>query len=141
MGNHNPYLTTTEIREYMQDRRVVEGLPGLVYDEKDLLTAMRRGAAAYNDEPPVFIKVSPDEMPNDSNACLNAVIEQLYIIELGRLTRNDIEYTAGDVMTSIDRPRIGHLKELIKFHGETFRTAARLIKNQINLQRGFRHFH
>ncbi len=101
---------------------------------------MRRGCAAFNDVPPVFIRTTPDCMDDSTNLFLHAVITELYVMELSKLTRNDIEYTAGDAVVAIDRPRIEHLKTLIKYHGDIFRDTASSYKQTINFHRGYRHY-
>jgi len=134
-------LTTDSVRDFLRDQCVVDGLAEpLVYSEEEILIAMKRGCAAFNDVPPIFIKFQVADMSDDTNIFLDAVVTQLYKMEHARLTRQDIEYTAGETVVAVDRTRIGHLETLIKYHEAAFRQAANDYKRYVNFQQGFRRY-
>lgn len=135
-------LTEQDIRDFILDRSVDDnaGLD-LSFSSADIAQAMKRAAREYNSIPPVFIQVDDkDHLPSETNMFLDATAEQLYISEKARLTRDDIDYSAGGVVTPIARQRIKHLDDLIKFHGERFQTAAKAQKLTANLRRAYRHY-
>jgi hypothetical protein len=136
------YLTEQDVRDFIQDRNAADndGMD-LSYSPEDLKSAMRRAAREYNSIPPLFIRLDDmDHLPGETNMFLDATAEQLFISEYNRLTRSDIDYTAGGVVTPIDRKRIEYLQQLIKMHGERWRDVAKTHKLQINYARGYRHF-
>lgn len=135
-------LTEQDVRDFVQDRDQADndGLD-LSFSPDDIKKAMIRAAREYNSVPPLFIRMECTGcLPGDTNLFLDATAEQLYISELSRLTRSDIEYNAGGVVTSIDRTRIEHLKGLIKMHAERWRPIAQSQKLAANIRRGYRHF-
>ena len=101
-------LTEKDVRAFIQDRNAADnsGLD-LAFSPEDVKDAMRRAAREYNSVPPLFIGVgNGDCLPDDTNIFLDATAEQLYLSELARLARSDIDYSAGGVVTPIERQLI-----------------------------------
>jgi len=98
---------------------------------------MERAAREYNSLPPYTSSARADCLPKDTNIFYDAIVQQLYIAEINRLSRNDIDFDAGGVTTSIEAKRIDHLRRLTAEHGERFREAARALKLHQNWMDGF----
>lgn len=134
-------LTEKDVRAYVADSTVADndGLP-LYFSPAEIAEAMKRAARAFNSIPPLILRVSGDALPDDTNMFLDAAAAQLFTAELNKLTRRDIDYSAGGVQSPIERARINHLKDLIKFHTELFTAAAKAFKMTQNIARAFRHY-
>jgi hypothetical protein len=84
--------------------------------------------------------VSPACLPADTNMFLDAIVAQLYMSEMNKLMRNDIDYTSGNVTTNLVAKRIKHLADMVKFYQERFRVAAKEWKISENVSSGFFHY-
>ena len=69
-----------------------------------------------------------------------AIVAQLYMSEMNKLMRNDIDYSSGNVTTNLVAKRIKHLSELVRFYQDRFRTAAKEWKISENVSAGFFHY-
>jgi hypothetical protein len=109
-------------------------------EPEDIANAMRSAAREYNSIPPLVGSVTADQLSDETNLFLDAIAEQLYRRELAKLTRKDVDYTAGGVSTNLVTKRITHLENLIKDHNARFVEAARNIKVARNLRSAYRIF-
>ena len=136
------YITPEDVRNFMWDRTVQDNdlIIDLAFSEEEILGAMYRAAREFIIVPPYVVQVTAEMLDGSTNIFLDAVAQQLYISELSRLMRNDIDYTAGGVSTNLVAKRINHLKELIKIHGDRFRQATQDIKVTINIHEAFGSF-
>lgn len=134
-------LTEKDVRAYLADatRADNDGMD-LYFTPKDIAEAMKRAARAYNSIPPLILFAQGDALPDDTNIFLDATAAQLFISELNKLTRRDIDYDAGGVQAPIERARINHLKNLIDFHTKLFMEAAKPYKVAQNIKRAYRHY-
>jgi hypothetical protein len=132
-------ITSEDIRMFIFDRTIEDNdlLLDLNFSEAEIQNAMIRAAREYASIPPYTSIVNPACLPGDTNMFLDGVVAQLYLSEMSKLMRNDIDYTSGNVTTNIVTKRIGHLKELFKLHQERFLTAAKPWKLTENINQGF----
>lgn len=135
-------LTPEDVRFYIMDRNIADNdlLLDLNFSEEEIRNAMVRAAREYASIPPLVDTVCPDCLPMDTNLFLDGTAAQLYVSELSKLMRNDIEYTSGGVTTNLVSNRIKHLKELIKLHQERFVTTATTLKMTTNIHSAFWHY-
>lgn len=134
-------ITEKDVRAYVADSTVADndGLP-LYFSSEEIADAMKRAARAFNSIPPLILFVTADALPDDTNIFLDATAAQLFTSELNKLTRRDIDYSAGGVQSPIERARINHLKNLIDFHTKLFTEAAKAYKVSQNINRAYRHY-
>jgi len=123
----NTYITVDDIRLYILDRSIEDNPldKDLSFSDEEILAAMERAARAYNGFPPYVDAVTPDCLPKHDNTFFDAVVQQLYIGEIARISRNDIDYEAGGVSTNLETKRIAHLRRMAAEHGELWRESAR----------------
>jgi len=128
------YITEEDVRNYILDRTLEDNelQLDLTFSPEDISNAMVRAARDYNSLPPFVGGVEASKLPNDTNMFLDGIAAQLYISRLSKLSRNDMDYTAGNVTTNIVQKQIGHLQNLIKMHRDFFREAALAQKVFIN---------
>lgn len=136
------YITSDDVRHFIFDRNIQDNdlLLDLNFSEEEVRHAMVRAAREYNSVPPFVHMVDPAWLPADTNIFLDGIAMHLYIGELSKLMRNDIDYNTGNVTTNLVAKRIEHLKELIKMHSERFVTAAKNVKLTANIHAAFRNF-
>jgi len=135
-------ITPDDVRMYIFDRTVEDNdlLLDLNFSEKDIQDAMVRAAREYASIPPYTSCVNPACLPSHTNMFLDATVAQLYISEMSKLMRNDIDYNSGNVTTNLVAKRIIHLKDMYKFHNERFKEAAKNWKLTENVNQGFFHY-
>ena len=126
----------------MFDRSIEDNdlLLDLNFSEEEIRNGMVRAAREYASIPPYTSTVSASCLPADTNMFLDAVAAQLYMSEMSKLMRNDIDYAGGNVSTNLVAKRIQHLSSLIKLHTERFAQAAKQQKIAENVNAGFFHF-
>lgn len=136
------YIKPEDVRAFILDRSIQDNdlLLDLAFSESEIQDAMIRVAREYNSVPPFVSTVTAETLSSDTNIFLDGIAQQLYLSELAKLMRNDIDYTSGGVETNLVRKRIEHLKYLIQVHGERFRQTATSIKLAINLSAAFGEF-
>ena len=136
------YLTIQEIRMFMLDRSAEDNALDLdlSFSDEEIVSAMKRAAREYNSIPPFVSKVHENRLPNDTNVFLHASAEQLYVSELSRAIRSDMDYTAGNVSVNIEKKRIDHFKDMIKYHRGEWKETATKIKVAANLAKAYRTF-
>ena len=134
-------ITEKDVRAYVADSTQADndGLD-LYFSTEEIADAMKRAARMFNSVPPLILSVTADTLPDDTNIFLDATAAQLFTTELNKLTRRDIDYSAGGVQAPIERARINHLKNLIEFHTKLFMEAAKPFKVSQNINRAYRHY-
>jgi hypothetical protein len=141
MHNHTygGCLTSEDVRMFIFDRTIGDNdlLMDLNFSEVEIQNAMVRAAREYASIPPYTSTVNPGCLPSHTNMFLDATAAQLYISEMSKLMRNDIDYNSGNVTTNLVAKRIAHLKELYKLHTERFTEAAKSWKLTENINNGF----
>lgn len=135
-------LTSDDVRMYIFDRSIEDNdlLLDLNFSEEEIANAMVRAAREYASIPPYTSTVCPSCLPSNTNMFLDATVAQLYMSEMNKLMRNDIDYTSGNVTTNLVAKRIKHLSELVKFYQDRFKLAAKEWKISENVSNGFAHF-
>ncbi len=135
-------LTTEDVRAFILDRTVEDNdlLMDLNFSEVEIQNAMVRAAREYASITPYTSVVNPACLPDATNMFLDCVAAQLYLSEMSKLMRNDIDYNSGNITTNLVAKRIGHLKELYKLHMDRFREVAKQWKLTENINQGFFNF-
>lgn len=136
------YITATDVRNFIFDRNIEDNdlLIDLNFSEAEIKDAMVRAAREFNSIPPFVETAYADCLSGDTNMFLDATAAQLYISEMSKLMRNDIDYNSGNVTTNLVAKRIEHLKTLYKVHAERFKEVAKQYKLSMNINAGFFHF-
>lgn len=136
------YLSIEEMRMFLLDQKAEDNALDLdlSFSDEEILSAMKRAAREYNSIPPFVSSVDYRRLPNDTNVFLHATAEQIYIAELARAKRNDMDYTAGNVSANLEQKRITHFEGLVKFHREIWTDTATKIKVAANLAKAYRSF-
>lgn len=132
------YLTHDDVRNFMLDRSIEDNLidRDLAFSDEEIADAMRRCARDYNAIPPYGVSgARGDRLPGNSTLFLYGVAKQLYLSALQKLMRNDIDYTAGNVTTSLTAKRIEHYTNLVKLMDTEFKTIALAVKKNINIRK------
>lgn len=139
---HHAYITVEDVRHYILDHGPDDNdvLADLMSDDNEIRQAMVRAARDYNSVPPRAASANPDRLSAHTNMFLDGIVKHLYLAELAKLTRNDMDYSAGGVTANIVQKRIQHLRDLVQYHDREFKEAARNEKYLINLNAGFASF-
>jgi hypothetical protein len=109
----------------------------LSFSDEEIMAAMERVAREYNSIPPFVDGARPDCLQKTTNMFFDGIVQQLYMAELNRAMRNDIDYVAGNLSTNPEKNRIANLTVLARDHGERFREAVRNRKIFINMSDGY----
>lgn len=133
------FITVDDIRLYVLDRTIADNplSKDLAFSDEEILAAMERAARAYNGLPPYVDCVTAACLQKVDNTFFDAIVQQLYIGEISRMSRNEIDYTAGGVTTNLDAKRIDHLRRMAAEHGELFREAAKAHKVYVNWKNAY----
>lgn len=132
------YITVEDVRNYMIDETPDDTGIDIAFSDDDIRQAMVRAAREYNSIPPRVADADPSKLSARTNMFLDAIAVQLYKSELQKLTRDDIDYSAGGVSTNIVSKRIDHLRStLIPQHDQSFKSAAHTEKLEINISNSF----
>jgi len=108
------YITIELVREELQDR-----FPGdnsidcdQFFSDEEILHAMDRAAARYNQLPPQVEFVSGRALPANTSIFLDAVLSNLYSTAIHKLSRNLMSWQTGDVRVDLERTRLEAFKAL-----------------------------
>lgn len=129
------YLTIEYIREELQDQMPSDNSIDcdLFFSDKDILHAMERAAARYNQLPPVGIDpVSPSTLPASSGIFLDAVLAQLYGSAIHKLNRNQVQWSTGEVTVDLEGKRLQAFEQAKAALDKQWREDARDRKAEIN---------
>lgn len=129
------YLTIDLIRDELQDR-----FPGdnsidndLFFSDEEILHAMDRAAARYNQLPPTGVEiVSGRALPAGTSIFLDAVLSSLYAAGIHKLARNLMQWQAGDVRVDLEKTRMEAFRTLKAELDKTWRADATDRKAEIN---------
>lgn len=128
------YLTIDIIREELQDR-----FPGdntidcdQFFSDEEILHAMDRAAARYNQLPPQVEFVSGRALPANTSIFLDAVIANLYGAAIHKLSRNLMNWQTGDVKVDLESTRLQAFQNLKTITDKQWRTDAADRKAEIN---------
>lgn len=129
------YVTVALVRDQLQDRSPEDNAidNDLFWSDEDIIHAMDRAAAAYNAIPPLGVhRVVGHAMPADTNVFLYGTLAQLYEIAINKLSRNIMDWSAGDTKVDLEKPRIEAFSSLRKVYDDMFRTMAVDYKSERN---------
>ena len=131
-------LTTEDIRHFIYDRSVDDNEleMDLFFSEDEIKRAMRFAAVSLNSIPPRTLMLRPERMPLHP-ATIHCTIYHLYLSKISSLSRNDIDYSAGDVTADVVKRQLANLKELLQYHKNLYVEAAESIKNEININHAY----
>lgn len=134
--NKSNYIRHEDIRHFIQDRSIEDNeiYMDLFFSDEDISDAMRFAAMSFNSIPPYSIIVEPEKMPFNM-LFIHGVIYHLFLSRLTKLKRNDIEYTAGGVETTMDKKLIEHLTNDLQFHKQEFTSKAKELKLISNIRK------
>lgn len=130
------YIKPDDVRSYLLDRSMEDNPLQLdiVFSDEEIMDAMRRSARSYNSIPPLGVSsANPSRLPDDTNMFLDAITMHLYISRYAKLSRQDVDYSAGNVVANQVRAQLGHMKEMIQAHKVMFEETAKSIKIHINV--------
>ena len=133
------YITVEDVRLYILDRTLEDNDldKDLAFSDPEIISAMERAAREYRSITPYVGGADASCLSKETNMFLDAITQQLYIAEINRASRNDIDYDAGGVTTNLEAKRIEHFRRLSSEHGERFREAAKALKIFQNWRAGF----
>lgn len=102
------YITIELVRDELQDR-----FPGdntidcdQFFSDEEILHAMDRAAARYNQMIPQVEFVSGRALPANTSIFLDAVLSSLYSAAIHKLSRNLMTWQAGDVHVDLEKTRL-----------------------------------
>jgi hypothetical protein len=133
------YITEEDVRNFVLDRTIEDNelQLDLTYSPEEIGDAMMRAGRDYNSVPPFVHTVTPGSLPGDTNLFLYGTAYHLFLSRISKLSRNDIDYTAGNVGTNPVAKQIQHLQVLAKEMRAEFRDMATNIKCSINVHETF----
>lgn len=128
------YITVELVRDELQDR-----WPGdnsidcdQFFSDEEILHAMDRAAARYNQLPPNVEFVSGRALPANTSIFLDAVLANLYGAAIHKLSRNLMTWQTGDVRVDLEKTRLSAFRELKSELDKQWRQDAADRKAEIN---------
>jgi hypothetical protein len=134
------HISTEDVRHFVLDRSVEDNIldVDLSFSEDEIAKAMVRCAQEYNSIPPIGVSaVFGNRLPAATTMFLYGTAKHLYLAAMQKAMRNDVEYTAGAVTTSLYKDRINHYKTLVKTMDEEFKQQALSYKKAVNIARAY----
>ncbi len=133
------FLTEADVRNFILDRTIMDNelQMDLTFSAEEIGDAMMRAAREFNSTPPYVMEVHPTALPGESNLFLYGTAAQLYLSRIAKLSRNDVDYSAGNITTNIVNKQIAHLKDLYKLNQEEFKLQATQMKIAYNVRSCF----
>lgn len=133
------YLTEEDVRNFILDRTIMDNelQLDLTFSAEEIGDAMMRAAREFNSMAPYVMEVHPSALPGDSNLFLYGTAAQLYLSRISKLSRNDVDYAAGNITTNIVGKQIQHLKDLYKLNQEEFKLQGTQMKVAMNVRATF----
>jgi hypothetical protein len=132
-------IDVEDVRHFIFDRTVADNTLDLdlTFSDEEIGAAARFAAMGYNETTPYVDTVRPDSLP--FGMCfLNGIAYYLYLGQLQKLTRNDIDYSAGNVTVDLNKRRIEHIKAILPIFKDEFDLKCKQQKAHINIEAGYR---
>lgn len=129
------YVTIKDVRDSIQDRSPEDNSIDcdLSFSDEEIVTAMKRAAAAYNSLPPLGVdRVTYKCLPMSNEAFLYAVLASLYNAATFKLARNIATWQTGDTTVNLSESRMNAYKALVKEFEGIWKPAAMARKAEIN---------
>jgi len=134
---NSSYVNVESVRDFIADASATEGLGELNFTDEEIVKAMASAARDFNSILPYSTSVTAARMSADTNLFFDATAYHLYRSEYARLSREDVDYTAGDVQTNPAKNRMANLLKLMTTHDERFREPATKRKIAINMSHAY----
>ena len=137
------YITIDDVRHYIMDRSAEDNEieMDLAFTDDEITRALKSAMRDYNGTLPLCSSYdNASRLPDDTNMFLDGATAHLYQALWNKLTRSDIDYTAGGVTTNLVTKQIAHAKEKMEFYAARFKEVASAIKIQINVNAAWGHF-
>jgi len=133
-----PLITPAQVRDYVSDQDPADNVLGggrHEFSDADILAAMHATAREYNDILPQVETITIGSLDDRHNLWFDGIAEQLYRRLEQRLIRQDIEFSAGEVVVSPKARQLQSCRALIKNFEERFHRKAKERKIAINIRR------
>ena len=129
------HICVQDVRDFLWDRTMDDNPLelDLRFSDQEIQNAMRFAAMRYNETSPYVHTVDPTHLPYGM-LFLVGTAYGLYLMELQKLSGQDVGYTAGSLTVDIYGKRIAHLKEFVKLFKEEFLSMTKERKCSINLE-------
>jgi hypothetical protein len=135
MGHQNRVLTTGDIRHFIMDRKVEDNAleNDLQFSDEEILQAMDRCRIHYNSLAPISIAISETQpLPSTNFSFFHGTVYHLSLALLSKMTRNEVEFSAGGVQVSLDRTMIKYMGEQLPLHRDEFLGMAKSYKSTLS---------
>jgi diketogulonate reductase-like aldo/keto reductase len=129
------HVTIEAIRNILQDRTPEDNSieNDLFFSDEEIVDAMKRTASAYNAMAPLGVDVvNYRALPAGTSVFTDGVIANLYKAAINKIARNLITWSTGSTNIDIYKSRIDAFKALHQMYEESFRTAGKERKLEIN---------
>jgi len=110
------------------------------FSPEEITLAMVNAARRYNGIPPFIDSACPDHLPSNTMVFFDAIAAELYALLYRKLSKQDIDYSAGGVQANIVARRLKHVEALRAKHEVDFRQAASDQKRYKNRMGFFKHY-
>lgn len=133
------YVTETEVRIYILDLTYEQNdlQDDLTFSSEEIEAAMIACARAFNGIFPQVLYVQPHCMSTRTNVFLDGTVAYMLRAKVIQLSRNDLDYQAGNVSVNVDGKQIEHFRNLEKKYYDDFYRVAHNMKLTANLNDGF----
>lgn len=131
-------ICVQDVRDFIWDRTIDDNPIelDLRFTDAEIQNAMRFAAMRYNETSPYVDSVDQRNLPYGM-LFLTGTAYGLYLMELQKLTGQDVSYQAGSLTTDIYGKRIAHLKEFVKLFKEEFVNMIKERKTSINIEAAY----
>ena len=130
------YITEQDVREEMRDRSAADHivLPDIAFTSEDIAYAMRKVARRFNSIRPFVMSVDASRLPDFNNVFFDGIAWAL--LEGMRLnaSMNDMDYSAGNVSSSVQGKLVSNLDKLVPMYEQRFVADAASMKLSANLE-------
>jgi hypothetical protein len=110
----------------------------LEFSDQDIEDAKVNCARRFLSIQPYSADVTPSDLPANSSIFLDGIAAELYELQYRRLSRRDIDFSAGNMNANLVSKRISHLLNLIQTHRSRFEKDAFNFKRAKNRNRMWR---
>ena len=133
------YITEQDVRDFMMDRTAADHilLPDVAFTSEEIARAMKTAARRFNSIPPYVITVHADSLPDDTNIFFDGIAAALLDLKRINASLNDMDYSAGNVTTSVQGKLLRNLETLIPIYEKRFAEMATYQKMTANLYEAF----
>ena len=135
-------LDTEDIRHFIWDRTVNDNPIelDLVFSDAEIGNAFRYAAFQYNSIPPYISTIrGPGDVTDNrlTYPVMLAVIYHLFLAKASQLSRQDIDYSAGNMSVDFTKRRIEYLTKWAKAFKDESMQGMQAYKLMVNINSGF----